>query len=1017
MHADADPAGRLPAAADHSPAARERRATGFAAFAKLARITSCFPAAFAPVTIRVPAGGPAAREPSDVAIGRKLGVWGALPPGEYHLLDGGILENKPFTSTIDTIFYRMADRPVQRHLLYVEPDPERFEGTRSAPPTFLSAALDSLTKLPSYESIAADLRRIVEHNDTVERFTRALTDVRRRMMAAPVASASFAPGVDLVSADLGVADQGETLYARDRLQSLGEMVIEAVLGVGPGTGGTAEGLAREQVTELRRSFDERLCRLSAAQARVLFSCFDVEFRLRRVIHLTYVLEELDIDAGDGGADAESRQQLRRAIAWRVELLEIVRAGMQYGLGRQARHWFHASRELGGGAPSAELWDRIFNWLSRFIASDAALASQIGPDGPLLGGVLEQVREALAARATASLPEQASQAGDDGYVSLLAANDRVERALLERASGTTAGARVLAEYLRYREIDRVLFPMQFMSGVGERDVIRTVRVSPFDAQRGLSKADSLSQKVCGNALAHFGAFLKRSWRSNDLLFGRLDGSCQILETLLNTSWLSRTLGTPAQRREALARLGVLDAEATDRDARAGAVRRWLVEAAIFPRAGEEAVTAAADAVAELLDPLRAPDASDGSRERLLDALVSACHLDIVDTDYKTIVEDAINERLDWRQSRVAGSDAQAQGAAAPRPAPESVADPSPPKFDLRTRAFDVTLDNAVLASAARMIANDALERPASAAERAALLKANPVAAETIARDIPRVVLLRIVAQALLVLSNCVINSLGAGRASDVRSSRIYRFLVDWPLRAFHAIAVSLARAPRWRAVFAAAAGVYLVLAVAANLVLGPAAADQPLWRWAIVQVLFRALPLVCAVAAVVALSGAEEYRARRNGGRSLVGVAVWALTRLVPAAALVSAAFILSERETPALCSRFGAAASGTCFAVARTSWLCLAVLVGAAIGRMLARPAAGARSHAEKVLTAAGLSADEMTTLEARVLAGTRLPVPVNPDKVVVVSARKRRARLARLAVDADRLADLEREVRVLRQR
>ena len=38
-------------------------------------------------------------------------------------MDGGVLENKPFTSTIDAIFSRLADRQVSRYLLYVDPDP------------------------------------------------------------------------------------------------------------------------------------------------------------------------------------------------------------------------------------------------------------------------------------------------------------------------------------------------------------------------------------------------------------------------------------------------------------------------------------------------------------------------------------------------------------------------------------------------------------------------------------------------------------------------------------------------------------------------------------------------------------------------------------------------------------------------------------------------------------------------------------------------------------------------------
>ena len=77
--------------------------------AKLARLTSCFPVAFEPVPIKA----------SDTNFFK----WGKLKgPAVY--LDGGILNNKPFTSTIDAIFRRTATCDVERFLIYVEPDPE-----------------------------------------------------------------------------------------------------------------------------------------------------------------------------------------------------------------------------------------------------------------------------------------------------------------------------------------------------------------------------------------------------------------------------------------------------------------------------------------------------------------------------------------------------------------------------------------------------------------------------------------------------------------------------------------------------------------------------------------------------------------------------------------------------------------------------------------------------------------------------------------------------------------------------
>jgi hypothetical protein len=39
------------------------------------------------------------------------------------------------------------------------------------------------------------------------------------------------------------------------------------------------------------------------------------------------------------------------------------------------------------------------------------------------------------------------------------------------------------------------------------------------------------KLTGTALGHFGAFLQRNWRQNDILWGRLDGAERIINALL------------------------------------------------------------------------------------------------------------------------------------------------------------------------------------------------------------------------------------------------------------------------------------------------------------------------------------------------------------------------------------------------------------------------------------------------------------------------------------------------------
>jgi len=43
-----------------------------------------------------------------------------------HFVDGGVLDNRPFSYTIKEMYYRTANRPVDRKLFYIDPSPDRF---------------------------------------------------------------------------------------------------------------------------------------------------------------------------------------------------------------------------------------------------------------------------------------------------------------------------------------------------------------------------------------------------------------------------------------------------------------------------------------------------------------------------------------------------------------------------------------------------------------------------------------------------------------------------------------------------------------------------------------------------------------------------------------------------------------------------------------------------------------------------------------------------------------------------
>ncbi|MEZ5425429.1 MAG: patatin-like protein [Pyrinomonadaceae bacterium] len=95
--------------------------------------------------------------------------------GNRDLVDGGYLDNKPFSYAIDALSQRRADFQVERKLLYVEPSPENLgleDGLEQTAPDAIQNAKAAVSELPRYETIREDLQRVLERNRLIERVNR-----------------------------------------------------------------------------------------------------------------------------------------------------------------------------------------------------------------------------------------------------------------------------------------------------------------------------------------------------------------------------------------------------------------------------------------------------------------------------------------------------------------------------------------------------------------------------------------------------------------------------------------------------------------------------------------------------------------------------------------------------------------------------------------------------------------------------------------------------------------------------
>jgi Protein of unknown function (DUF3376) len=172
------------------------------------------------------------------------------------------------------------------------------------------------------------------------------------------------------------------------------------------------------------------------------------------------------------------------------------------------------------------------------------------------------------------------------------------------------------------VDRQLFPILFGSEFMSTDVIRVVRFSPLDAQRYLSKGP-VENKVRGIALSAFGGFFKKGWRANDIMIGRLDAACQLVECLLTEE-----------------RLAAMAHSGRGKSLTPTAVQGWFnnLNAA-------QATTLAVKINAYLAVADNPPP---GAWDSLVNAIVEAAQNEIYKEEFPRVVTCAIEQEYDWGQ---------------------------------------------------------------------------------------------------------------------------------------------------------------------------------------------------------------------------------------------------------------------------------------------------------------------------------------------------------------------------------
>ena len=865
--------------------------TTFKALAKLARITSCFPAAFTPVHVST-----SPSIPEDVL----LQEWGQLKKNAC-FLDGGILDNKPFTYTLKEIFGRATTRQVDRKLFYVEPDPEHWvQPVEPSNPNILQAAIAAMIGIPGYESISDDLKLLSSHNSKLNQYRRLLSSLDEQ----------FSNGGGTRARE--ALSELNGIYQRSRLLSISDRVVKGALRDEQGRDVALADLEeRRMASELSATFDH----IAQDYAAQILEDFDVYFRLRRLSRLVYLIGGLLYgEEAPNEAEVNRRHELEKkykglweALNRQLEILTIVRARMEALIDVAECGWKEECKKgVKAGRTAKEvvneiagqIWIRLGAALYHLFSGDAqpaiilqqAYAQSREQQAAVDAGKLAELNKALevlAREACSKITELEFPPLEQRH-SLFEITDQYERDLLKQflpdqsdprpGSQPAAPApeqpgpadanpdqpppdigspavcdpdysfedhKVYQAYYSFEALDAVLFPIELLAELNEKDIIETIRISPADAKKGFSNK-SLGDKLAGDALYHFASFFKRSWRSNDILWGRLDGVCQLTETLLASDKLAGMLKSRSERERVR---HFFSDQPED-----GQRLHWkptMEPANLFPQAGEKTQRLLKNWLEDLLSD------DDARHRRALEAqtftdlitrLIEAAQLEILHEEVPRVITDALGEQAQWNQFRIPVMEQKRSSVFQKKFKGSSVED----KFYFKPPGG--TLDPFVGVVAAVSQAQAVMERLkdgiGTAPTRPTETKLGRffrneyrVGTEALLRDMPLLVLFEILAVSLLVLRNCLLGVFGPN-AEKVKSNPIYSFGVDLPLRAFYSLVLFLRRAPgSWIAI---QVGLFILAVLA--LFVGITWRDPIIYtkeagvylRWFVV---FIALPLV------------------------------------------------------------------------------------------------------------------------------------------------------------------------------
>ncbi len=489
--------------------------------------------------------------------------------------DGGYLDNKPFSYITETLQRRRADIPVDRRLFYIEPAPEHQRQntvSKEDRPDAVENVAAALVNLPRYETIRDDLLQLKARNDLIERTNNILRQIERTRGGIGKMKVWGARGLDWSTRYLDeiVSEYGAGYAAYHQLRvadTLDEFAVAVARNIGMEEEGRSFNMLRQIFEEWRRKKYSSNSKDKRRTENDLLFRLDLAWRVRRLHFLGHLIDDILLglgnfrfDAADADLSLEEQEQKEYAeeivkksgVTWDIpdEAAKNEYFETLLSIKRQINKAYMELRVRGRKLRARNLAARDVNNIDDDVLKAHVQAIQplrqikdqleeILGDEKRLAGVCEEI-EALSL-SLSSRPKQDETA--TGYLChTMTIVSHMCKEALSNKSLPGVSKPVLKNiqdcfhfyYDHFEYFDMLTFPIMYATPIGESDVVDVYRISPEDATGLFSAKKSNRPKLAGTKLGNFGAFFKKEWRENDILWGRLDGAERIITTLLPDS---------------------------------------------------------------------------------------------------------------------------------------------------------------------------------------------------------------------------------------------------------------------------------------------------------------------------------------------------------------------------------------------------------------------------------------------------------------------------------------------------